>query len=59
MNTSVDHSMLRSIKKMRGSMLRASDGEICHVTGLRPTPHPQNAVQIRFTLAKQKTEQRV
>jgi len=34
MNTSINHPMLRSIKELYGSTLRASDGEIGHVTDL-------------------------
>ncbi len=34
MNTTTDHSMLRSIKQLYGGKLRASDGEIGHVTDL-------------------------
>jgi uncharacterized protein YrrD len=34
MNTAINHSMLRSIKQLYGSKLRASDGEIGHVSDL-------------------------
>ena len=34
MNTTIDHSMLRSINQLYGSKLRASDGEIGHVSDL-------------------------